>query len=92
MERKPVHFRRASEPPPAGRGGGGEGRGGEGREEEGEGKRKGRREGREGEGRGEESGRYSLRCVKAWEFWPRSCKLLNCSQMPKAYCFAYETW
>ena len=33
-----------------------------------------------------------LRCVKAWEFWPRSCKLLNCSQMPKAYCFAYETW
>ena len=33
-----------------------------------------------------------LRCVKAWGFWPRSCKLLNCSQMPKAYCFAYETW
>ena len=33
-----------------------------------------------------------LKCVKAWEVWPRSCKLLNCSQMPKAYCFAYETW
>ena len=33
-----------------------------------------------------------LRCVKAWEFWPRFCKLLNCSQMPKAYCFVYETW
>ena len=35
---------------------------------------------------------YVLRCVKAWEVWPRSCKLLNCSQMPKVYCFAYETW
>ena len=33
-----------------------------------------------------------LRCVKAWEVWPRFCKLLNCSQMPKANCFAYETW
>ena len=33
-----------------------------------------------------------LRCIKAWEFCPRSYKTLNCSQMLKAYCFAYETW
>ena len=33
-----------------------------------------------------------LRCIKAREVWPRSWKVLNCLQMPKAYCFAYETW
>ena len=33
-----------------------------------------------------------LRCIKAWDLWPRSYKVLNYSQMPKTYCFVYETW